>query len=53
MNGKDKNDVAKVYGVAAYPTNYLLDANGKIVFRSVGFDEEGLKTALKELGLEL
>ena len=40
------------YGVQAYPTNYLVDANGKVVFRSVGFDEKGLKDALSKLGLK-
>jgi thiol-disulfide isomerase/thioredoxin/outer membrane lipoprotein-sorting protein len=42
----------EAYGVQAYPTNYLLDGNGKIVYRSVGFDESGLKAALKKLGFK-
>lgn len=40
------------YGVMAYPTNYLVDGSGKIVWRSVGFDEAGLLAALKQLGLK-
>jgi thiol-disulfide isomerase/thioredoxin/outer membrane lipoprotein-sorting protein len=40
------------YGIQAFPTNYLLDGTGKVVYRSVGFDEAGLKAALKKLGLE-
>ncbi len=52
MNGKDANDVAKAYGVQAYPTNYVLDPTGKIVARFTGYNEEGIKKALKELGLE-
>lgn len=44
--------VFKDYGVEAYPTNYLIDANGKVVFRSVGFDEKGLRKAIDELGLK-
>lgn len=44
--------IFKDYGVQAYPTNYLLDGNGKVVFRSVGFDEAGLKSALAKLGLK-
>jgi hypothetical protein len=45
--------VGKAYGVHAYPTNYLVDAQtGKILWRAVGFDEEGLRAALKKAGLE-
>jgi thiol-disulfide isomerase/thioredoxin len=40
------------FGIQAFPTNYLLDSSGKVVYRSVGFDEAGLKAALKKLGLE-
>ena len=40
------------YGVQAYPTNYLVDSNGKVVFRSVGFDEQGIKAALDKLGVK-
>lgn len=40
------------YGIQAFPTNYLLDSTGKVVYRSVGFDEAGLKAALKKLGLD-
>ena len=40
------------YGVQAYPTNYLLDADGKVVWRSVGFDEAGLRAALEKIGLK-
>lgn len=52
MNGKDDADMSKVYGVQAYPTNYVLDSSGKIVARFVGFNEKGLLEALKKLGLE-
>ena len=48
-NGGDY-DVAKHYGVMAYPTNYLVGADGKVLWRAVGFDEEGLKAALKKAG---
>lgn len=40
------------YGVLAYPTNYLVDSKGNVVFRSVGFDEEGIKKALAALGVK-
>ncbi|MBM3459966.1 MAG: TlpA family protein disulfide reductase [Armatimonadetes bacterium] len=44
--------LATAYGVEAYPTNYLIDAEGKVVFRSVGFSEAGLKAALAKLGIK-
>lgn len=47
-----KNTVFSRYGVQAYPTNYLLNGKGKIVFRSVGFDEAGLKAALIKMGIK-
>ena len=40
------------YGIEGIPTNYLLDSRGKIVFRSVGYDEAGLTKALAKLGLK-
>ena len=43
-------DIAELYGVQAYPTNYLIGPTGKVLFRSVGFDEEGLRAAMKKAG---
>jgi hypothetical protein len=37
--------------VVAYPTNYVVGKNGKIVARFVGFDEAGLKKALRSQGV--
>ena len=45
-------DIAGKYGVMAYPTNYLLDPNGKVLYRSVGFDEPGLRKALEAAGIK-
>ena len=45
-------DIAGKYGVMAYPTNYLLDPNGKVLWRGVGFNEQELRAALKKAGLE-
>ena len=41
--------VFEKYGVQAFPTNYLLDSEGKVVFRSVGFDEKGLRAAINNI----
>lgn len=50
MNGKDKMNLLDLYGVDAFPTNYILDANGKIITTIVGFDEEALRAALTKAG---
>ena len=57
MSGKKTSDgkaydVPALYGVQAYPTNYLVDPDGKILWRSVGFDENGLRDALAKAGLK-
>jgi len=49
--GKDYG-VFEQYGVQAYPTNYLLDGEGKVVWRSVGFNEAALLAALEKMGLK-
>lgn len=44
--------LGKAYGVMAYPTNYLVDASGKIVWRGVGFNEAAMREALEQMGLK-
>jgi hypothetical protein len=51
-SGEEKLDIARNYGVQAYPTNYVVDSNGKVVFRSVGFDPDGIRAALAKLGVK-
>jgi thiol-disulfide isomerase/thioredoxin len=53
MNGKEKADAMTLYGIDAFPTNYILDANGKIITTIVGFDEDALRAALKKAGFTL
>ncbi len=53
MNGKAKMNLLDLYGVDAFPTNYILDANGKIITTIVGFDEDALRAALKKAGFTL
>ncbi len=53
MKGKGDNyDAALQYRVQAYPTNYILDSSGKVIFRSVGFDEAGIRKALEKLDIK-
>ncbi len=42
------DEVSRQYGVRAYPTNYVIGADGKIVHRSVSYDEDALKAALEK-----
>jgi hypothetical protein len=51
MNTKDYA-VFENYGVQAYPTNYVIDSSGKVVYRSIGFDEKGIRAALESLGVK-
>ncbi len=53
MKGKGDNyDAALQYRVQLYPTNYVLDSDGKVVFRSVDFDEAGIRAALEKLSVK-
>ena len=50
----DEANVFKRYHVKAFPTTYLIDPNGKIVWQSIGYEGEGvpkLKKELEKLGL--
>jgi peroxiredoxin len=40
------------YGVVEYPVTYLLDAEGKVVFRSSGSDVTAIRRAVAALGLQ-
>jgi hypothetical protein len=48
----EKYTLGNAYGVQAYPTNYPVDRNGVVVWRSAGFNEEALPEALAKLGLQ-
>jgi peroxiredoxin len=48
-DGTRHSGIAQKYGVGVYPTSYLLDKNGKIDLRSVGFNEAELRVALENL----
>ncbi len=38
--------VSDAFGVMAYPTNYLIGPDGKILWRGVGWNEAALRQAL-------
>ena len=44
-------NLEETYGVRGFPTNYLIGADGTVLYRSVGFDPAGLRAALKKLGI--
>lgn len=52
MNGKDDADIVKTLGIPAYPTNLIIAPDRTVVARFVGYDEEGLKGAIKKLGVD-
>jgi len=43
---QDGNEVSGAFGVQAYPTNYLLDADRRVAWRMVGFDEAAFRSVL-------
>jgi outer membrane lipoprotein-sorting protein/peroxiredoxin len=49
MNGIGTGDAVKLYGVKAFPTSYLVNSKGKIVWASIAYDDAGLRKALKGL----
>jgi peroxiredoxin/outer membrane lipoprotein-sorting protein len=50
INGQN-DDVAKLYGVEATPTNVVINRSGRIISRLVGLNEEKLDAALKKVGI--
>jgi hypothetical protein len=45
-------DIGKHYGVQAYPTNYLVSADGHVIWRGVGYNEEAIRKALAGLDVK-
>jgi len=46
---QEGDEVSREFGVQTDPTIYLLDANGKVAWRMVGFDEAAFRTVLDEV----
>jgi thiol-disulfide isomerase/thioredoxin len=49
---KQRKSIPELYFVELFPTNFLIDATGKVVYRRVGWDEASLREALKKLDVE-
>jgi len=52
MGGRGEDSVSAKYGVAVYPTNYVLDKDGKVVAQIIGYDEKAMLAALEALGIK-
>jgi thiol-disulfide isomerase/thioredoxin len=49
---RQNRNIPAIFFVELFPTNYLLDRSGKVVYRRTGWDEAGLRTALHALGVQ-
>jgi hypothetical protein len=45
-------DVAEQWGVMAYPTNFVLAPDGKVLWRGTGFNERAIRAALEMAGVK-
>ncbi|MFQ5422549.1 MAG: TlpA family protein disulfide reductase [Phycisphaerae bacterium] len=39
-------EVCKAFGVKGFPTNYVIDPAGRVLYRDVGYDEKAIRSAL-------
>ena len=51
MGEREAPGVLSNYRIETFPSTYLLNGEGKVVYKSVGVDEKGLRRALSALGL--
>jgi len=49
--GPSREKGAALYGVTAYPSIFLIDKQGKIAHRQIGFEQKPLEQSLADLGL--
>lgn len=52
MSAPGQVEVAPLFGVDVVPCLYLLDAEGRVAFRCLVWDEAGLRKALADLGIK-
>ncbi len=43
---QEDDEISEAFGVQAYPTNYVLGPDGKVVYRGVGWDAKAVREAL-------
>ena len=43
---QQKDEVSQAFKVKAYPTNYVIGPDGKVLYRSVGYFESQIEAAL-------
>ena len=49
-NGEGEGDVVRtVFGVRSFPTSYLIDRQGRVMFYHLGFDEGDEETLEKQI----
>ncbi|MBI3911414.1 MAG: TlpA family protein disulfide reductase [Armatimonadetes bacterium] len=51
-DGQPVSEVVKKYRVSAYPTNYLIGKDGKVLARFVGFNEKAVRDAIERAGVK-
>ena len=44
---QEGGSVSEAFGVKAYPTNYVVGPDGKVLYRGVGYHEEKVRRALE------
>ncbi len=50
--GLDGGAIAQKYQVSATPTNYVVGSDGRILASFLGFDEQGIRTAVEHAGIK-
>lgn len=45
---QEGHTVSRAFGVRAYPTNYVIGPDGKVLWRSVGWDKAAVQAALEK-----
>ena len=45
---QDGHSVSRAFGVKAYPTNYVIGPDGKVLWWKVGWDKTAVEKALKK-----
>ena len=52
LGGSGDEAISAIYGIKGFPTNYVLDSDGKVVAQIIGGDMEAIRAALAELGVK-